>query len=68
MAYKKSTDTSTLKDILAKLSGDTVTYKPVVFCTADVSRAKTVLDRLLSQAANCELDSIEPISRKVEEA
>jgi hypothetical protein len=67
MAYKKSTATSSLKDILARVNGETVIHKPVVYCAADISRAKTVLDRLLAQANSCEVSYIKQAVNKVEE-
>lgn len=67
MAYKKSTDTSSLKDILARVNGEVIHHKPVIYCAADISRAKTVLDRLLLQANSCEVGSVTHSKHKVEE-
>ncbi len=67
MAYKKSTDTSSLKDILARVNGETITHKPVVYCASDISRAKNVLDRLLTQANSCEVSYTKKLVNIVEE-
>lgn len=67
MAYKKSTETNSLKDIIARANGEVVIHKPTVYCTSDISRAKGVLDRLLAQASRCEVSYIKPVVHEIDE-
>ena len=68
MAYKKSTDTSKLSDVLARLRGETPEVEaPKKYSAVDKSRASTVLSRLLAQAASLEVTTITHPSHKVEE-
>lgn len=55
MLYKKRGDSSSIKDILAKLNGVTSVYVPVVYSSSDIKSAKNILDRLLSQSNRSEV-------------
>jgi len=63
MTYKKSTDISSLADILARAAGNEVAIKPVVYSSQDRVRASNVLAKLLTRLVQApDLTSVRALS------
>ena len=67
--YRKKTSKQNLEDILARLKNPDFVpvHEPIVYASADISKAKTVLDRLLLGASRSEISSIEKVALEVSE-
>lgn len=67
--YRKKGTNIVLADILAKVRNPA--YKavpaPIVYAVSDINKAKTVLDRLLAQAASSDISSIKKVVIEVRE-
>lgn len=64
--HRKKGASLELKDILAKLKGNTVRYK-VTYASKDVAKAKAILDRLLSTSTRNEVSYIRDVPTVVED-
>lgn len=65
--YRKQGVSPRLKDVLDKLHNKEKRKKTVVYSSADILAAKTVLDRLLAAADRNEVSSITPVPRECDE-
>lgn len=62
--YRRKGVDITAADVLAKLKDPSHDPAPTIYTTSDMAKAKTVLDRLLSKAKKCELESIKEVVTK----
>lgn len=66
--YKKKEESLTIASVLAKLEGKAITaYTPIVYTEREISRARSVLDRLLEESKKSEVSSIVPKRKQIDE-